>query len=108
MVKVQGTTIYMTRGDTATINLSIKDNNKNEYELEDGDIVVFSVKKNLSDDSYLIQKTFNEKEIIIEHEDTKNLSFGSYLYDVQITFNDGKIATIITPSTLVLEGEVHN
>ena len=108
MVKIQGTSIYMTRGDTATINLSIKDENKNEYELGEGDIVVFSVKKTLSDESYLIQKTFKDKEIVIEHEDTKDLSFGEYLYDVQVTFSDGKVSTIITPSKLILEGEVHN
>ena len=108
MVKVEGTTILMTRGDTATINLSIKDDNKIEYELEEGDVVVFSVKQNLSDESYLIQKTFSDKEIVIEHNDTKELPFGKYLYDVQLTFSDGKVATIITPSSLILEGEVHN
>lgn len=108
MVKIQGTTIYMTRGDTATISLSIKDDNKNEYDLMVGDEVVFSMKKSLSDENYLIQKTFKDKEIVIEHEDTKELSFGEYLYDVQLTFSDGKVATIITPSKLVLEGEVHN
>ena len=108
MVKVQGTTICMTRGDTAEINLSIKDDSNVEYDLVEGDVVVFSVKQNLSDEAYLIQKTFSDKEIVIEHEDTKELSFGEYLYDVQITFSDGKVATIITPSKLILEGEVHN
>ena len=107
MVKIQGTTIIMTRGDTATIDLSIKDDNKEEYELEDGDVVVFSVKKNLSDEKYLMKKTFDEKQIVIESDDTKDLSFGEYLYDVELTFSDGKVATIITPSTLKLEGEVH-
>lgn len=108
MVKIQGTTIYMTRGDTATINLSIKNDNKEEYELGEGDVVVFSVKKTLSDETYLIQKTFKDKEIVIEHEDTRNLYFGEYLYDIQLTFADGKVSTIVTPSKLVLESEVHN
>jgi hypothetical protein len=108
MVKVQGTNIYMTRGDTATINLSIKDDNKIEYELMEGDVVVFSVKKEMEDKGYVIQKTFVDKTIVIEHEDTKNLDFGKYVYDIQLTFIDGKVSTIITPSDLVLEGEVHN
>lgn len=108
MVKVQGTNIYMTRGDTATINLSIKDNRKEEYELVEGDVVVFSVKREIEDKNYVLQKAFIDKQIVIEHEDTKNLDFGKYVYDIQVTFSDGKVSTIITPSELHLESEVHN
>ena len=108
MVKVEGTNIYMTRGDTATINLSIKDKDKNEYELGEGDVVVFSAKREVEDKNYVIQKTFVDKEIVIESEDTKLLPFGEYVYDVQLTFVDGKVATVVTPSKLILEVEVHN
>lgn len=107
MYKVAGNAIVMTRGDTVTLDLSIKNSDGEEYELYQGDTVVFSVKKNIDDTKYAFQKTFVEKRIVIENADTKDLEFGDYVYDVQLTYNDGQIATIITPSKLQLDVEVH-
>ena len=39
-------------------------------------------------------------------EDTKNLDFGTYVYDLQITFADGTVDTFISKSILKLEEEV--
>ena len=107
MYKVTGNAIVMTRGDTVTLELSIKKDNGEEYELYNGDSVVLSLKKSVEDEEYVFQKTFVEKRIVIEHDDTKDLEFGEYVYDVQLTYNDGQIATIITPSKLYLDKEVH-
>lgn len=44
MLKVVNNNIYLTRGDSAEIELSIMQDGK-QYTLEDGDIVEFTVKK---------------------------------------------------------------
>lgn len=109
MIIIEGTHISLVRGDSATIKLTIKDKSTNqEYVLGDGDVVRFSVKKEICSNDILIQKTFESNEIVISYEDTKDLSFGDYVYDVELQFIDGQRDTIIRPSTFTLLSEVHN
>ena len=44
--------------------------------------------------------------IHIRPEDTKELSFGKYLYDIQLTTADGDIYTVIPPTTFEILKEV--
>lgn len=109
MIMIKGTEISIIRGDSATINLNIKDKVANEeYVLDSNDIVRFSVKKDISDEEILIQKEFHDNQIRLTHEDTKNLDFGEYVYDVELQFQDGQRDTIIPPSKFIIMAEVHN
>ena len=109
MIIIEGNHISLVRGDSATINLTIKDKKTNqEYILEVGDIVRFSVKKEIQSHDIVIQKQFNNNEIVLDYEDTKDLSFGDYVYDVELQYSDGQRDTIIRPSTFTLLSEVHN
>ena len=44
--------------------------------------------------------------LVLEPEDTKTLPFGKYVYDIQITYADGKVDTFITKGRLRLTEEV--
>ena len=44
--------------------------------------------------------------VLLNHEDTNDLTPGEYAYDVQLTAKDGMVATIIPPARFVLEGDV--
>ena len=44
--------------------------------------------------------------MLLNHEDTNDLTPGEYAYDVQLTAKDGTVATIIPPARFVLEGDV--
>lgn len=96
-----GNRITMINGDTAYITLTV-----NEYQLSPGDSIRFTVKKTIKDRLPLISKEitdFNEDgtcTIILYPDDTYSLEAGSYLFDVQLTLSDGRIDTIIGPSTL--------
>jgi hypothetical protein len=106
---IKGTEISIIRGDSATINLNIKDKVANEeYVLDSNDIVRFSVKKDIFDNDIIIQKEFHDNQILLTHEDTKDLEFGEYVYDVELQFQDGQRDTIIPPSRFILLAEVHN
>ena len=105
MLKVEGNNIYLTRGDTGVIKLDVKDAQGSAYDFS-GDEVKFSVKKNLSDRSPVIEKTFDSNgQITFAVEDTANLEFGNYFYDVQLTHTDGtdvSVDTVIVPSTFTV------
>ena len=96
--------VSMPRGDTAAFQFQRK------YEDEEGNIhpitqeadsVYFTVKRSYRDQKFILQKTkadmeFDENAIYhfeINPEDTNNLDFGTYVYDVEI-IQDGKKRTI--------------
>lgn len=108
MVDVKGTTIQMTRGDTFIATLTLKYADDTDYTPEEGDEIRFALKRKYTDEETTIYKTIPNDTLILELEpnDTKTLSFGSYVYDIQITHADGKVDTFIDRARLVLTEEV--
>ena len=104
MFLIEGTTIKLTRGDSAEFDITVEDANGSPYELQDGDEVEFTVKQSVYDKTALIQKTGTR--IQIKPEDTAALSYKKYVYDVQVTLADGTVDTIIPPSTFEVLSEV--
>lgn len=100
--------IHITRGDTARFTVSItNDINGSEYEIQAGDILQMTVKKNVKDTESLIHKTLNGgKTFHIEPSDTSAMSFGKYVYDIQLTTSDGDVFTIIDPTVFEILKEV--
>lgn len=56
MFKIIGAKIFLTRGDTAFIDIKILRMDGTEYQLKAGDQVLFTVKKNARDETVLFQK----------------------------------------------------
>lgn len=108
MKKISGKTIIMTRGDTVRIKLSLVDDSGTPYMPRDGDEIRFAVKKKYTDNIPLILLIIPNDTLIltINPKDTKNLDFGTYVYDIQITYANGDVDTIIAKQTLRLEEEV--
>lgn len=97
----------MVVGDTSSMHLRIS----NQGELvpfESGDTVYLSVKRRLRDEEYLLHKAITKFEedgsviIPIEPEDTKHLPVGTYKYDIQVTFANKTVKTVIEVSDFVL------
>jgi predicted secreted protein len=100
--------IRLTRGDTATISVSIEnDTTGDAYSLEENDVLVLSVKKSFDDPAPCIQKrltgtsTFSFSPI-----DTSSLHFGQYFYDVELTTSTGEVYTIVEPTCFEILKEV--
>lgn len=101
--------IIMTRGDTAKISVTIKYKNTHElYTPVAGDHIKFSVKKYTSDKKTVFEKDipYDTLLLVIEPEDTKNLPFGPYVFDAQITFANGDVDTFIQNGILEITHEV--
>ena len=118
-VTIQNNVIRMTRGDTAIIKVQLwkkMDGECIEYKPVEGDVVRFALKHNsfnstrteLSDVEPLLVKEIpiDTMMLTIEPEDTKELGFGGYLYDVQITFASGVVDTFIPEGRFSLTPEV--
>lgn len=95
--------MYLTRGDTGEFTITPK-KNKQTYVMQEGDIVRFTVKKNTNDAVALISKTGLNIEIL--PSDTSGLKYGTYKYDVEMTFADGRVCTFIGPNDFVITEEV--
>lgn len=108
---VKKTSITLTRGDTFKAQISITDKDGNPYVPQEGDTVRFAMKKSYldPDTEVLIRKNIPMDTLILtlEPEDTKELPFGSYVYDIQLTTAAGEVDTFITKASLTLTEEVY-
>lgn len=88
----------ITRGDTGIIRLKTM---KGSEEFTDY-TATLSIKKNYSDDEYVIQKQADNGIFEFKHEDTENLVPGRYVMDVE--FRTGStVATLGTWDVFVLK-----
>lgn len=101
-------TIRLTRGDTARLIVTIENETLSEnYEIAEDDTLTFSVKKSAKDAEPLLQKSIVGSNVFyIRPEDTSELSFRKYKYDVQLKTAEGDVYTIIVPTTFELLQEV--
>lgn len=109
MYSIEGTTIRLTRGDTFRAQIDIQYEDGDSYSPVEGDSVRFAMKKKIKDVEPLLVKDIPIDTLILEleEEDTKNLDFGNYVYDLELRKANGDVATFVTKSTLILEEEVH-
>lgn len=105
---VKKNTIYLTRGDTFRATIALKDAEGEIYTPESDETIRFAMKKTYEDAEplLLISVPYDTLELVILPNDTKELPFGTYVWDMQITRSNGDIDTFITKATLVLTEEV--
>lgn len=116
MFSIIGNTIKLTRGDSFAAEFWLKYKQTGEaYEPQAGDSILFAVKSKLNaarteyiEEDPLIQKTIsiNDMTLRLAPEDTKELPFGSYFYDIEVTLADGTVDTVINNATFLLVPEV--
>ena len=105
---VKKNTIYLTRGDTFRATIALKDAEGEIYTPIEGESIRFAMKKHYEDETPLLLKTvpIDTLELVILPADTKELPFGDYVWDMQITRENGDVDTFITKAQLVLTEEV--
>lgn len=106
MFAIQNNNISLTRGDTAIFRLVIKTADGMDYAVSGSDSVLFTVKRSTRDKFILIQKNAVQGVITLYPEDTADLPYGVYWYDVELKRSDGFTATVITPHSLRITEEV--
>ena len=89
--------IEITRGDTAQFKFQRKDNDGNPI-LSVATKVYFTIKKHYSFSNFVLQKTIDDMtfdedgyyHFTINPQDTNELSFGEYEYDIEVIVDDYK------------------
>lgn len=111
MISIKGTTITMNRSDSVFITVTVRDAQGGIYDLQENDTLYFSAKRKSTDPDYAISpKPLVGNVLEITTEDTEQLAFGTYIYDVRLvtTRQDGTkySTTIIKPSSLIIEESI--
>ena len=104
---ITGTTITLTRGDTFEALVSATKRDGTQYIPVEGDVIRFAMKENYDDPRPLIVKDIpiDTMMLTLEPQDTADLNFGKYVYDIQLTKANGKVDTFISKATLKLSEE---
>ena len=106
MLKVSGSDIQLTRGDSAFFELSITLEDGTTYTREDGDKLIFTVKKSYNSEYEYIQKEIDGLDFAISASETSELDYGNYWYDIELTTWDGGVYTVVGPARLIIREEV--
>lgn len=92
------------RGDTFSKTIVFEN-----YTLTEGDIVKVGLKGTLYDDEYTL---FTEipierscTEIVFAFDGTNNLEIGEYIFEIELTYNNGKVETVYQ-APLTVRGDV--
>ena len=106
MYKIDGTTISLTRGDSLYVQITMKQGTQT-YVPAEGDVIKFTVRKTYST-PILIQKTIPHDTLMLHllPSDTKELKYGYYVYDVELTTADGDVDTFVDKASFILTEEV--
>ena len=106
--RVRNNTIYLTRGDTFKAVISITYPDGSVYTPKEGDQIRFALKENIEDEECLIWRDvpIDTMLLVIYPGDTKELEFGTYVYDIQLTKANGDVDTFITASKFKITAEV--
>ena len=101
--------------DTRTMSVIRKDTgafvlNIDNYLLDEGDKVYFTVNNELENPEPAIQKEIivfydNKAVIQLSSEDT-DISVGNYYYDIEVNTADGRVDTVIGPAKFKVVGGV--
>lgn len=98
MLKVDsGYNISLTRGDTGVFTIELVDDEGEPYTPKSGDTLRFAMAKKYGVDDPLIRKDIPTDTLIlqIDPEDTKDLEFDTYYYDLELTDGFGHVSTIL-------------
>lgn len=101
-----------TRGDTQFIRFKLKDASGEPLQLELTDNMYFTVKTDANSTKVLLQKKFPEDieyqdgyyVFTITSEDTSNMAYGDYQYDIEVKSND--VVKTIGQGTITLTEEI--
>lgn len=104
--------IEFIRGDTQFLKFQVKDGEGNPMQLKDGDRLYFTVKQNANSEDVLIQKKYPEDiqysdgyfNFTLKSEDTSDLAYGTYNYDIEL--KSGEYVKTLGQGTITLTEEI--
>lgn len=93
MLRLVDNKIYISQGDSAVIDLRL-----NNYALAAGDKLVFTASTPVP-----IVKELDSLTLAFLGEDTADVPFGTYEYDIKLVYADGEQVALIYPTEFVVK-----
>lgn len=96
MIYIENNVINLTRGDDATLSVSLSTDDGDEYTLGENEYLTFGVKA-APDDSetlLLIRSQGGSNVIVFSHTDTERLDVGFYTAEIELMTQDEKHVTV--------------
>ena len=106
MLEIHHSDISLTRGDTAKFDLTITNFDGQVYERQQGDRLVFTIKKSYNSEYEYIQKEIDGLSFVMSSKDTQEMDYGNYWYDVQLETVDKGVYTVLGPARFIVRKEV--
>ena len=106
MFYLQDNHIYLTKGDTAYLTVSLTNADGTAYVPSEGDVIRFAAKTYFGAAECAIKKQFNmgTMQLTFLPADTKGLSAGKdYVYDIELTDAESRVTTVISDMLTLLE-----
>lgn len=101
--------IEVTRGDTPSLHVNLRNPDGSAYELQDGDALTFTVKKAARPgEPVMVQKVmdvYTGTTFRLEEAET-TVPCGTYVYDVELRTAGGSVCTVVKPDKLRITQEV--
>lgn len=108
MLVVSENQIYLTRGDTLTITLSLTNDDGSTYIPDEADRIYFRLKKFAATAEILVEKEIINMILQLNENDTKNLTFGDYRYEIELVTANGSHYTVIENKLFTIGKEIEN
>ena len=114
MFIIEDNRIFLTRGDTAVIEVTLENMDKSEYVLQSGDTLIFRMKRaaTKSPSEILMEKfadvTETDVTFSITPSDTELLGFGLYRYEVELVTALGEHYTVLADEEFEIGKELEN
>lgn len=93
MLYIDDDRVYITRGDDASLDVTLTTESGDAYEMQDGDVLTLTVRRTPADTDAVARITSASAHILIGHEDTAEAAVGEYSADIQL-LSGGKRITI--------------
>ena len=110
MLTVTNNAIYLTRGDSAYLNIDLKDESGNSYTPAVGDKLYFRVKQGIFGSKLKVEKEIPIDTLTLEIEpaDTVKLSFTTYRYEIELVTISGQCFTVVENGALTIGPELED
>lgn len=105
MIHIVNDDITLSKGNSLVVNIELFDGDE-PYTPEAGERLIFSLKRAINDDEYVMQKDITNLVLELSPKET-NISVGKYLYDI-VLFGENKKDTVIGPKGFIIKGVVNN
>ncbi len=107
-VNARTSAIHITKGDSGTLNVELKDSDGEVYEPQPGDKIIFRVANNAGTPLFTKEADIEPDSNLITFlpEDTKDIPTGQYRYEVELTTEAGEHYTVIEYSIFEIGKEI--